>query len=119
MTKRELISFKKMLMLKKEELLNNSHLNLQKIVDSDQSPKDEGDYAEKEVRQYIDCRMHSKDRKRLLEIEKALLKLEKGTFGVCENCGDKISIERLKARPFSSLCIDCKEDLEIEQRRLA
>lgn len=119
MTKRELNFFRKMLMHKKEELLNNSHLNLKKIIDGDHTPKDEGDYAAKEVRQYIDCSMHSKDRKRLLEIERALLKVEKGDYGVCENCGDKISIDRLKARPFSSLCIDCKEDLETELRRLA
>jgi DnaK suppressor protein len=119
MTKRELNFFRKVLMHKKEEFLNNSHLNLKKIIDVDHVPKDEGDYAAKEVRQYIDCSMHSKDRKKLLEIEKALLRVEKGDFGICESCGDKISLGRLKARPFSSLCIDCKEDLENESRKLA
>ncbi|MCL5985934.1 MAG: TraR/DksA C4-type zinc finger protein [Actinobacteria bacterium] len=45
-------------------------------------------------------------------IDKALEKIENGTYGICEICGKDIGYERLKAIPFVDLCIDCKrEDL--------
>jgi len=45
-------------------------------------------------------------------ITKALAKIEDGTFGTCEECGEDISIKRLEARPETTLCIRCKEDQE-------
>ena len=38
--------------------------------------------------------------------------IDKGTFGVCDDCGEKISVKRLEARPETTLCIRCKEDQE-------
>ena len=43
---------------------------------------------------------------------KALEKIDQGTFGVCDDCGEKISLKRLEARPETTLCIRCKEDQE-------
>ncbi len=40
-------------------------------------------------------------------VEKALGKLEKGTYGTCERCGQPISDARLEAKPASAYCIDC------------
>jgi DnaK suppressor protein len=45
----------------------------------------------------------------LKKIEKAMSKIDKGTFGECEDCGSDISISRLQARPTATLCISCKE----------
>jgi DnaK suppressor protein len=42
------------------------------------------------------------------EIDRALEKMDVGTYGVCEKCGDKIPKERLKALPYASLCVKCK-----------
>ena len=44
--------------------------------------------------------------------EKALAKIEDGSFGTCEECGEEISVKRLEARPETTLCIRCKEDQE-------
>jgi len=41
-------------------------------------------------------------------VDNALAHIEAGTYGVCEECGEAISTERLEARPFSLLCMDCK-----------
>lgn len=41
----------------------------------------------------------------LAEVERALEKVDAGTFGVCDVCGDAIPVERLEARPFTSRCI--------------
>ena len=46
------------------------------------------------------------------KINKALAKIDDGTFGTCEECGEDISIKRLEARPETTLCIRCKEDQE-------
>jgi RNA polymerase-binding protein DksA len=48
----------------------------------------------------------------LRDIEKALDRLEKGTYGVCKYCGQPIDPRRLQARPTASSCIDCKTKLQ-------
>jgi DnaK suppressor protein len=45
-----------------------------------------------------------------------LERLEEGTFGICESCGEDISEERLKARPVTTLCIDCKKKQENDEK---
>ncbi len=47
------------------------------------------------------------------QIEQALAKIDNGTYGVCEDCGDQISFERLEAIPFATLCIECKKKREV------
>ncbi len=44
----------------------------------------------------------------LSRIERALEKLENGTYGVCDSCGKKIDAGRLKAAPYAGLCIECQ-----------
>ena len=119
MTNKHLDYFKSLLLRRKEELLNNSNSVFKEITDNNNKPSDEGDYAAEEIRQYLNCTINSRDRKCLLEIERAFARIEQGDFGHCENCGEGIPIERLKVQPFSSLCIDCMEDMELEQRRPA
>jgi DnaK suppressor protein len=48
----------------------------------------------------------------LEQIDRALEAIEDGTYGTCEECSGKIGLERLKALPFATLCIDCKRELE-------
>ena len=51
----------------------------------------------------------------LQKIEHALLKIDQGTFGICEECDEPISLKRLQARPEAQLCIQCKEAQEKEE----
>ncbi|MFC1928591.1 TraR/DksA family transcriptional regulator [Chloroflexota bacterium] len=44
----------------------------------------------------------------LAEVEHALSKFEKGTYGLCDSCGQPIARDRLEALPWASLCVDCK-----------
>lgn len=48
-------------------------------------------------------------RSNLRDVERALSKMDAGVFGICERCGEPISIERLEALPWAVLCIDCKQ----------
>ena len=119
MTNKQLDFFRALLLRRKEELLDSSRSAFKQMMDHDQKPSDEGDYAVEEVNQYLSCTIQTRDRKCLLEIEKAFARMADGSFGYCESCGDEISYERLKAQPFSSLCVDCMHDIEMEQRRPA
>lgn len=46
----------------------------------------------------------------VMRIDKALMRMEEGSYGICENCGDKINEQRLDVVPFANLCIKCAED---------
>lgn len=43
----------------------------------------------------------------LEDVERALVKLNEGTYGTCDSCGSSIAAERLEARPWSVLCVAC------------
>jgi len=49
-------------------------------------------------------------------IQESLARIQNGTYGLCDDCGEDISIERLKARPVTTLCIECKSQREEEEQ---
>jgi DnaK suppressor protein len=64
--------------------------------------------------------LNEADRKKLLEIEEALERMEEGTYGICEECGEPISIKRLEVKPTALYCVECKSRLEqFEKREIA
>src|SRR3982751_338808 len=58
---------------------------------------------------HIQLKLKQTDAKILQAIEEALRRIESGTFGVCRDCGEPISEARLKAIPWTRVCITCKE----------
>lgn len=48
----------------------------------------------------------------LAQVEAALRRLDEGTYGICQRCGQEISIERLEALPYATLCITCQSQVE-------
>ncbi len=57
-------------------------------------------------------RIRDRESRLFKKILSALDRLEDGTYGICEMCGEEISIERLKARPVTTYCIKCKTSME-------
>ena len=53
--------------------------------------------------------------KLIYNIDQALTRMDKGSYGDCEMCGEKINLERLKAIPFASNCLSCQEELEVNR----
>lgn len=51
-------------------------------------------------------------REQLTMLEEALVRLEQGTYGICELCGKRISVERLRVAPYAANCIGCQEEME-------
>lgn len=63
-------------------------------------------------------RLNQIERKRqaLDQIDEAFEKIEEGTYGICEDCSEPITKERLEAIPYSPLCIDCATEAENQTR---
>ncbi len=61
-------------------------------------------------------RLKERERNLLFKIERALERIEEGTFGICEECGCEISEKRLQARPVVTLCIACKTEQERKEK---
>ena len=111
--KKELNRFRGILEEKKDEILRNAKKTLSEemTLDVDDLP-DEMDLASSEYLQSFQFRLRGREKTFLKKIDLALAKIESGTFGICEECGEPISVKRLEARPETTLCIRCKEDQE-------
>ncbi len=77
---------------------------------------DVSDQASAEVDQNFSMRIRDRERKLLKKINEALDQMTAGTYGICDRCGGDIPYKRLKARPVTTLCIECKTLQEQEER---
>jgi DnaK suppressor protein len=115
LTKKEIEAFEKMLTERKiqiEKNLDGTSLELNAMRNLEL--KDEGDHASVSARTAIDSAILEQQRKELAEIELALDKIKKGTYGICEMCEEPIGIERLRVKPYARFCITCREITEKE-----
>lgn len=111
--KTQLKKFKALLESKRDEMLKRAKqtLNDDMALDTNELP-DEMDLASSEYLQSFTFRLRGREKSFLDKIERALQKIEDGSYGACEECEEEISVKRLEARPETSLCIRCKEDQE-------
>jgi DnaK suppressor protein len=113
MNKAQLKKFQELLEAKRQDILQRAQqtLNEDMALDADDLP-DEMDLASSEYLQSFTFRLRGREKMFLEKIAKALERIDDGTFGQCDECGEEISIKRLEARPETTLCIRCKEDQE-------
>ena len=78
---------------------------------------DPNDRASQESDMALELRNRDRERKLISKIDEALGRLEDGSYGKCEECGQDIGIDRLRARPVTTLCIDCKSMQEDQERK--
>ncbi len=118
MKKKEMQRFKKILLEKKKRIIENAQKTLDEEMTLDVADlPDEMDLASSEYLQSFTFRLRGREKTFLEKIDRALAKLDKGEFGVCESCGEEISQKRLEARPETTLCIKCKEEQEHDERQ--
>ena len=77
---------------------------------------DEGDYAAASAETIVDSAILVQQRKELNEIELALDKIKKGSFGICEMCEEPLGRARLEVKNFARFCITCREITEKENK---
>ena len=73
------------------------------------------DHATSDRARELSLMLTDRERQKLIQIEEALKKIDEGSYGVCESCGEEIDAERLLAMPFAKLCLSCKIDLESQE----
>lgn len=113
----ELQHIKKSLLEQKSEILNK-HIEFKNQQHSSTKAADEADAVVQNLQDNLNIQLHERDRHSLVLIDKALSKFVANSYGVCESCGDSISLKRLKARPLAMRCIACEEELETTGRDL-
>lgn len=109
--------FRDLLNQQLEELLKKGDDTVSGLKEGqDENLSDPSDRATLEIDQFMLLRIRDRERKLIEKILKAFKRIDEGEFGVCEQCGEDISLSRLKARPVTTLCISCKTRQERSEK---
>ncbi len=118
MKKKDLDYFKEFLTSRLEELLGHADDTVSGMTSPKENFPDPTDRASLESDRNFMLRIRDRESKLIKKVKKAIERIENGTFGICETCGEDISIERVKARPVTTQCIECKTREEALEKAL-
>ena len=109
--------FKQLLTEQLETLLGQADIVVHYLLEKDnETSPDPVDRASFESERGTMLRIKDRESKLIRKIQRSLENLENGRFGICEMCEKEIAIERLKARPVTTHCIQCKTKMEALER---
>jgi DnaK suppressor protein len=118
MEKDKLEHFRSLLNGKLEELLSGADKAVSGMSEKEENFPDPTDRATLETDRNFLLRVKDRERKLISKVKEALQRIDDGSFGVCELCGEDISDKRLEARPVTTCCIECKkEEEELEKAK--
>ncbi|MBX2995544.1 MAG: TraR/DksA family transcriptional regulator [Bdellovibrionaceae bacterium] len=104
--------FKSFLIEQKSSILNKTAEFKSEQREEHERLSEDAEVASADATLNLSLQQMERQRATLFQIERALSKISDGTYGQCESCGSEIGIARLRARPFTPLCIECMEDQE-------
>lgn len=110
--------FKEFLTNRIKDLIDQADSTVEGMTVQKENFPDPTDRASHEANRNFMLRIRDREHKLINKIAKALDRIETGTFGICESCEEDISIERLKARPVTTQCIECKTREEALEKSL-
>lgn len=116
MNPKDLDFFEKLLKDTLQDLSQRGSEAIDEMTDNREVHADPADRATMETDRATMLRLRDRERKLIPKIQEALARIQNGTYGLCDDCGEDISIERLKARPVTTLCIRCKNQREEEEQ---
>jgi DnaK suppressor protein len=117
MRQRDLKLFRRLLEGRKRDILSEAERAVGSMTQkSEEAYADPTDRASLESDRNLVLRMRDRERKLLTKIDEAFARLDSGSYGRCEECDEEIGLERLKARPVTTLCIGCKSAQEARER---
>lgn len=110
-------TLRRQLIRRREDIVREAKNEIAKYVSGEanqlaETALDDGDWSVIDLSEDINLKRLETHRQSLLSIDEALRKLREGTYGVCEDCSEEISAERLRVMPFAILCRDCQEKRE-------
>ena len=118
MKKKDIEYFKKLLTSQLEGLLEQADDTVSGMTAPKENFPDPTDRASLEADRNFMLRIRDRESKLIKKIKKTLERMENGTFGICETCGENITVKRLKARPVTTQCIECKTKEEALEKAL-
>lgn len=107
--------FRKMLSTMLEDARQNGDSTIEELTGGNEVFADPADRATAESDRAFTLRLRDRERRLIHKIQAALKRIEDGTYGICEECGEDISLPRLRARPVTRLCINCKARQEEDE----
>ena len=116
MEQKDLDFFKDLLNNMLVEAQQKGDSTLEDMTDNNEMFADPADRATMESDRAFTLRIRDRERRLIKKIHDALQRMENGTYGFCESCGDDIGVARLKARPVTRLCINCKSKQEEDEQ---
>ncbi|MFC1778805.1 RNA polymerase-binding protein DksA [Thermodesulfobacteriota bacterium] len=116
MNKKKLEEFQGLLQEQMDQLLHDAGKTVSEMTDEKTNFPDPTDRASLESDRNFELRIRDRERRLIGKIREALDRIEAGDFGECEDCGDQIGEARLKARPVTTLCIECKTEQERQEK---
>lgn len=102
----------------REELVEESRETISNLQREVRDVGDEAERATRETENSLELRTRDRYRKLINKIDGALIRLDEGEYGYCEETGEEIGLARLDARPIATLCLDAQERWELRQRQL-
>ena len=118
MEKKDIEYFRDLLTQRLEDLLARGDDTVSSMTSQMETFPDPTDRASLEEDRNFMLRIRDRENKLIKKIKKALLRIDNGTFGICESCAEEISVERLKARPVTTHCIACKTKEEAFEKAI-
>lgn len=117
MEKDRLEHFRKLLNGKLEELLSGAGKAVTGMSESkDDNFPDPTDRASHETDRNFLLRVKDRERRLISKVQEAIVRIDDGTYGICDQCGEEISEKRLEARPVTTCCIECKKEEEEQEK---
>lgn len=116
MNKENLEYFRGLLQNQLDELIEEALRTINGMTNLKDNFPDPTDRAALETDRNFLLRIRDRERKLIEKIKEALERIDNGSFGICEVCGQEIGEERLRARPVTTLCIDCKKKQEAREK---
>jgi DnaK suppressor protein len=110
--------FRQKLLAWREELVEESRETISHLQQEVRDVGDEAERATRETENSLELRTRDRYRKLIRKIDKALIRIEEGEYGYCEETGEEIGLDRLEARPIATLCLDAQERWELRQRQI-
>jgi len=116
MDKAKIEEFRQLLNEQMDQLLRDAEKTVSDMNDEKANFPDPTDRASLESDRNFELRIRDRERKLINKIREAIERLDEGEYGVCESCGEDIGEARLRARPVTTLCIECKTEQERQEK---
>jgi DnaK suppressor protein len=109
--------FRQKLLNWRDDLVEESRETISHLQQEVRDVGDEAERATRETENSLELRTRDRYRKLIRKIDKALIRLDDGEYGYCEETGEEIGLDRLEARPIATLCLDAQERWELRQKQ--